>query len=212
MKNKNIVLLALIPAVVLLAACASAVPADAAAPGLEEMTTEPDTQVDSAEMPVSAPEQAAVEVEFPEWFGWELTDVNSGSNFSISEHQGEVILVETMAIWCSNCLRQQGEVKRLHTILGEQEYFISLGIDIDPNEDSVALSAFTRQNGFDWLYTVASEKLINEIGEIYGSQFLNPPSTPMLIIDRQGNAHALPFGIKSAEELQSALQPFLDGE
>ncbi len=32
----------------------------------------------------------------------------------------------------------------------------------------------------------------------------------MLIIDRKGVAHPLPFGIKSAEELLQALQPFLD--
>jgi hypothetical protein len=31
----------------------------------------------------------------------------------------------------------------------------------------------------------------------------------MLIIDRDGEAHPLPFGIKSAADLQAALEPFL---
>ncbi|MCK7526838.1 MAG: hypothetical protein MZV64_59190 [Ignavibacteriales bacterium] len=31
-----------------------------------------------------------------------------------------------------------------------------------------------------------------EIASLYGDQFLNPPSTPMLIIDRKGVAHPLP--------------------
>ena len=49
-----------------------------------------------------------------------------------------------------------------------------------------------------------------EIASLYGDQFLNPPSTPMLVIDRRGVAHSLPFGIKSAEDLLNFIQPFLD--
>ena len=51
-------------------------------------------------------------VDLPPWFSAQLTDVNSNSSFSVSDHQGKVILVETIAVWCSNCLRQQREVKR----------------------------------------------------------------------------------------------------
>jgi hypothetical protein len=32
----------------------------------------------------------------------------------------------------------------------------------------------------------------------------------MLIIDREGVVHTLPFGVKSADSLLDALQPFLD--
>jgi hypothetical protein len=49
-----------------------------------------------------------------------------------------------------------------------------------------------------------------EIGQLYGDQFLNPPSTPMLIVDRHGEVHLLPFGRKSADDLQEALAPFLN--
>jgi hypothetical protein len=34
----------------------------------------------------------------------------------------------------------------------------------------------------------------------------------MLIIDRHGEAHLLPFGIKDAAELMKALEPFLSEE
>ena len=66
------------------------------------------------------------------------------------------------------------------------------------------------KNGFDWTYTVASQEVAREIGNLYGAQFLNPPSAPMLIIDRHGAAHPLPFGVKSAADLQKALEPFLN--
>lgn len=149
-------------------------------------------------------------MESPAWYSVSLTDVNSGESFTINDLKGKVILVETMAVWCSNCLRQQKEVKALHESLGERDDFVSLGIDIDQNEDADKLQAFTASNGFDWLYIVAPAEVSREISSLYGAQFLSPPSTPMLIIDREGVAHPLPFGVKSAEDLMVALQPFLD--
>jgi peptidoglycan/xylan/chitin deacetylase (PgdA/CDA1 family) len=117
-----------------------------------------------------------------------------------------------MAIWCSNCLRQQKEVKALHETLGEQEGLVTVVLDIDPNEDSDNLRDYAAKHGFDWTYAVAPREVAREIGQLYGDQYLNPPSTPMLIIDQHGEVHLLPFGRKTAEELQQALEPFLTGE
>ncbi|MEW5869464.1 MAG: TlpA disulfide reductase family protein [Chloroflexota bacterium] len=146
----------------------------------------------------------------PAWFGAALTDVNRGETFSIGDLKGKVVLVETLAMWCSNCLKQQKQVLALHAQLGERDDFVSLGLDIDPNEDGAALQAYTQKNGFNWKYAIAPAEVSRELGQLYGDQFLNPPSTPMLIIDRHGEVHPLPFGIKSAEALLKALQPFLD--
>jgi hypothetical protein len=57
---------------------------------------------------------------------------------------------------------------------------------------------------------VSPANVSREIASLYGDQFLNPPSTPIVVIDRHGAAHPLPFGIKSADELLKAVQPFLD--
>ncbi len=148
----------------------------------------------------------------PSWFKTSLIDVNTGDSFTVADFKGKIVLVETLAMWCSNCLKQQGQVQSLHDLLGERDDFVSVGIDIDPNENADALKSYTINNGFDWLYTVASAEIAREIGQLYGDQFLNPPSTPMLIIDQEGVVHLLPFGIKSAEELREALKPFLDAE
>ena len=150
--------------------------------------------------------------ESPDWFKVVLTDVNSGESFMVEDFRGKVVLVETLAMWCSNCLKQQGQVQSLHELLGKRDDFVSLGIDIDPNENAEALKAYTDNNGFDWVYTVAPTELSREIGQLYGDQFLNPPSTPMLIIDREGEVHLLPFGIKDAESLLEAIQPYLEAE
>jgi thiol-disulfide isomerase/thioredoxin len=124
--------------------------------------------------------------------------------------KGKVVLVETMAQWCPNCRQQQQQVIDLHQLLGERDDFVSLGLDIDPNEDAASLKNYIESNSFSWTYAVAPADVSNEIANLYGDQFINPTSTPMFIIDRKGEVHLLPFGIKSAQDLLTALQPFLD--
>ena len=147
----------------------------------------------------------------PTWYAASFTDARTGQAFSINDFKGKVVLVETLAMWCSNCKQQQQQVKALHTLLGERDDFKSLGLDIDSNENAADLKGYVESNGFDWLYAVATLDVAREFSKLYGDQFLNPPSTPMLIIDRHGVAHPLPFGIKSADDLMKAIQPYLDG-
>ncbi len=166
--------------------------------------------MDAAEM---NPEADMMEEEMavgPDWFQASLTDVNSGESFMISDFYGQVVLVETLATWCPKCLSQQKEVKALHEALGERPDFVSLGLSVDPNEDAEFLQAYTAKHGFDWLYAIAPTEVAREIGQLYGDQFLNPPSTPMLIIDRQGEVHPLPFGNKSADRLQQQVEMYLN--
>jgi hypothetical protein len=183
-----------------------------ASPG--EMTDKSgDEMMDTPEENVA--DESAGEIalsEAPDWFKASLTDLHSGDPFTIDALAGKVILVETLAQWCSNCLRQQQQVLELHNQLGQRDDFISLGLDIDPNENAETLKAYVERNGFTWTYAVSPPEVSREISRLYGDQFLNPPSTPMLIIDRQGEVHLMPFGIKSAADLMSALEPFLKSE
>ena len=70
---------------------------------------------------------------------------------------------------------------------------------------------YVASHGFDWQYAIAPAEVAREISQLYGDQFLNPTAAPMLIIDRNGEVHPLPFGIKSAEELMEAVESFLNG-
>ena len=149
-------------------------------------------------------------MESPAWYSVSLNDARTGQAFSIESLKGKVILVETMAVWCSNCLKQQGEVKALHENLGQREDFVSIGLDIDPNENEAQLKDYVEAKGFDWLYAVSPADVSREIASLYGDQFLNPPSTPILVIDRHGVAHPMPFGFKSSDDLLKFIQPFLD--
>lgn len=175
-----------------------------------EPAVDTDQTSEENQLAVEEPQVEQAVVVSPDWYSYDLTDINTGAVFSIEDYSGKVVLIETMAVWCGNCLKQQLEVAKLHELLGGRDDLISIGIDIDPNEDVPKLTEFVRNNGFNWRYVVASDQLINDISALYGSQYLNPPSTPMLIIDRHGEAHQLPFRVKSAESLLNALQSFLD--
>lgn len=149
-------------------------------------------------------------MESPAWYSAPLTEATTGQAFTINDFKGKVVLVETLAMWCPNCKKQQAQVKALHDLLGERDDFVSLGLDIDLNENAADLKGYVEGNGFDWMYAVATAEVAQDISKHYGDQFLSPPSTPMLVIDRKGEAHPLPFGIKSADELLKFIQPFLD--
>jgi cytochrome oxidase Cu insertion factor (SCO1/SenC/PrrC family) len=205
MRSRNTILsLVLLLAIVLTACGGGAVPDAMAEPTQNAMTG------DARTTPEAMTNETTDMAGEPAWFNASLTDARTGQAFSINDFSGKVVLVETMAIWCTNCLQQQGQVKTLHEQLGARDDFISVGLDIDPNENTDALKTYVEKKGFDWLYAVPSADVSREIASLYGDQFLNPPSTPIVVIDRHGEAHPLPFGIKSADTLMQAIQPYLD--
>jgi cytochrome oxidase Cu insertion factor (SCO1/SenC/PrrC family) len=218
MKTRFVFLNLLILLAFVLAACGGAAAPDAMMDKpTEEAMMDKGTATPDAMMPHDAPTVDAMAkptegatMESPAWFSARFTDSRSGQVFTINDFKGKVVLVETMAVWCSNCRRQQEQILSLHELLGERDDFVSLSLDIDPNEDAAYLTAYVQSVPFDWLYAIAPAEVSREIAQIYGDQFLNPPSTPILVVDRHGAAHPLPFGIKSAEDLMQAVQPYLD--
>jgi thiol-disulfide isomerase/thioredoxin len=150
------------------------------------------------------------EVMTPDWFSATLVDVNTNEQFKIEDFKGKVVLLENIAMWCTTCRNQQRQVLELHNQLGDREDFVSVVLDIDPNEIAGDLRGYTQNNGFYWTYAISPPIVSNEIAQLYGNQFLNPPSAPMFIIDHEGQVHPLRFGVKSAEELLEELQPYFD--
>ena len=145
----------------------------------------------------------------PEWFGMELTDAQTGETFTMNDYAGKVILLETMAMWCPNCIVQANEVRNLHKLLGNPEDLISVSLDVDINEDTESLGEYASGYGFDWHFAVAPLLVARALGNLYTAQYLNPPLSPMLIIDREGNVHHLEYGLKEAETLQKIVEPYL---
>jgi cytochrome oxidase Cu insertion factor (SCO1/SenC/PrrC family) len=145
----------------------------------------------------------------PDWLGIELTEVTSGETFTIAGFSGQVVLLETMATWCPTCRQEGNEVKKLHQALGSSDEVVSVSLDVDPNEDAALLAKYASGSSFDWRFAVAPKELGRALADLYGSEFLNPPYAPMLIVDRDGGVHPLPDYLKTADTLQAALAPYL---
>lgn len=136
------------------------------------------------------------------WATAPLVDVSTGAEFRIADHAGKVIILETMAIWCSNCRAQQRDVK---TALGElpAESVVYVVLDVDPNEDGASLARYREQQGFEGRYAIAGATVARALAAEFGDQVLNPPSTPIVFIGTDGQVTLTEFGYKSPDELVS---------
>jgi hypothetical protein len=135
----------------------------------------------------------------------ELTDVRSGETFTLGELATDhgPVLVEPMAIWCSNCRAQQREVVRAH----ELGSFSSVSLDVDLSEAPEDLASYADREGFDWYFAMADAELYRSLQDRFGVAVTNPPSTPLIIIEADGSVRPLEFGrgIRGAEELLDEL-------
>jgi cytochrome oxidase Cu insertion factor (SCO1/SenC/PrrC family) len=145
----------------------------------------------------------------PEWFNVELTDAQTGEAFTMNDFAGKVVLVETMAMWCPTCLFQAHQVSEFHKLLESPNEVVSVSLDVDLHEDAGALKDYCDEYGFDWRFAISPVQVSRALGNLYSAQYLNPPLSPMLIIDRAGGVHQLDYGVKSAESLHASVRPYL---
>jgi thiol-disulfide isomerase/thioredoxin len=135
-----------------------------------------------------------------DWATAELVDVATGETFRIADHAGEVVILETMAIWCSNCRAQQRDVRTaLEQLPAEAVTYVVL--DVDPNENGTSLASYREQQGFEGRYAVAGSVVARALAAEFGDQVLNPPSTPIVLIGTDGRVTLTEFGYKTPDEL-----------
>jgi len=145
----------------------------------------------------------------PDWFTIPMTDVRTGQSFTINDFAGKVVLIESIAQWCPNCLFQQGETRKLRQQLGNPDDLVVISLDVDVHEDAASLKQYTEEFGFDWRFGVAPLEVARAFGNLYSAEYLNPPLDPMLLIDRQGTVYQLPYGLKQSDTLQKSVEPYL---
>jgi cytochrome oxidase Cu insertion factor (SCO1/SenC/PrrC family) len=198
--------LLLLAVLVTATACGSSTPAA----GVEQKSSADETVIEEAEAASKPADESSSDR--PEWFEIELTNVNSGDTFKMADFQGKVVLIEAMAIWCPTCTLQQTQIQTLHEMLGERDDLVSVSLDVDLNETEDILKEYTAAQGFNWYFAVAPIEMTRAFGRLYSAQYVNPPVSPMMIIDRHGKVYNLPFGrIKSAQVLKDTLDPILNG-
>jgi len=139
------------------------------------------------------------------WKVTELTNVRDGETFTIQglQAEGKPILIESFAVWCPTCTKQQSEIKKFHDEVGED--VISLSLDTDPNEDESRVLQHTNDNGFTWRYSVSPPDMTQSLIDEFGVGIVNAPSVPVVLICPNGDINKLGSGIKKVSDLKSAV-------
>ncbi|UCB47152.1 MAG: redoxin family protein [Spirochaetota bacterium] len=138
------------------------------------------------------------------WRDITLKDVKTGRTFKVADFNGKPIILETFAVWCPTCTKQQREIKKLHSEIGDE--FVSITLDVDPNESEKQVKEHLKRNGFDWLYAVAPPEFTKLLIDEFGTIIVNAPAAPVVIIDENGDARLLGRGVKSAQKLKAELK------
>ncbi|KAB1197812.1 MULTISPECIES: redoxin family protein [Haloferax] len=134
------------------------------------------------------------------WYTAELTDVRTGERFTIEQLTDRPVLVETFAVWCSNCLSQQKEMINFHEAVGDD--VVTVALDIDPNEDAEKVREHADRHGFDWRYALSPESVTKSLTDEFGSSMASAPTVPMLRVCPDGAATRIKNGFKSTDYLR----------
>lgn len=134
------------------------------------------------------------------WINFELRDVATGETFKISDFSDKPVLLESFAVWCPTCTRQQRETKKFHEEIGDSA--VSISIDTDPNEDETRVQKHIDDNGFNWYYVVAPIEFTRSLIDQFGIDIVNAPSAPMVLVCDGEKARQLGSGVKSVETLK----------
>ena len=132
--------------------------------------------------------------------GWRdvvLRDVRTGVEFKVSDFSDKPILLESFAVWCPTCTKQQNEIKKFHEVSSD---VISISLDTDPNEDEAFVLDHIERNGFDWYYAVSPVAVTQMLIDEFGPGIVQAPSVPMVLICGD-KVEKLPGGVKDVDEL-----------
>lgn len=131
-----------------------------------------------------------------------LTD---GSEFTLSEQQGKVVLLNFWATWCGPCVREMPAFEKLYGEYGEDVAI--LAVNCMESEDIV--KAFQEENGYTFPIACDPE---GDISLKYPSQGI--PYT--LVIDKEGIIQKIYVGAADAEtqylEYKGAIDAVSEGE
>ncbi len=140
----------------------------------------------------------------PDWKTILLTDVRNGETFTINDFAGKTVLVESFAVWCPVCTKQQQEIQKLHEEVGEA--VISVSLDTDPNEDTQKVLEAVQERGFTWRFAVSPPELTKSLINEFGSAVVNAPIAPVILVCEDRSARLLGRGTKNVEELKTEIK------
>lgn len=138
-----------------------------------------------------------------DWKNIPLRDVHTGEIFRISDFAGKPILLQSFAVWCSTCRKQQQQLQQLQESVGDEVIIVSL--DVDPNEDERSVRDHAIQNGFDWPFVVSPPELTQALINEFGTAIVIAPMAPIVLLCDDQQGRLLNRGVKKTDKLQEEI-------
>ena len=126
-----------------------------------------------------------------------LTD---GSTFTLSDHEGKVILLNFWATWCGPCVGEMPAFEQLQETYGEDLVLLA----VNSGEDEGTVKAFLEENGYT--FPVALDPRY-EVALLYPSDSI--PYT--VIIGADGKVAAIQLGAADADTMYAHYCELIDG-
>jgi thiol-disulfide isomerase/thioredoxin len=167
-------------------------------------TEQPANDGSSGTTTADTTETAATADAADDWRSVELTDVETGSSFTVAGFGGRPVLVEFFAVWCPVCTNQQREVA---TLVDRMDDLVAISVNVDPNEDAARVRDHLDSHEFDWYYAVAPSSMTRALVDEFGAVVTNAPAAPVVRICADGTAALVEGrGLKSADALEAAFE------
>lgn len=156
--------------------------------------SEPLEQLDPASAKLYPAQQEAKARDF------DVTLMN-GEQFSLSEHRGDVVLLNIWATWCAPCLEEIPDFVDLYEKYREQGLMV-LGVSIDKRGEG-AVRPFVEKLNVTYPIVIDRGTIMDKYGPTMGI-----PTT--YIIGREGNLQYFAVGALTKAELEPRLKQLLN--
>ena len=130
---------------------------------------------------------------------FEVTLLN-GETFTLSDYQGEVVLLNIWATWCAPCREETPDLQELYEKYKE-DGFIILGVSIDEQGESV-VRPFIEKYEVSYPIVIDDGTIMDKYGPTMGI-----PTT--YIINRKGNLQYFAVGALTNKELEPRIKTLL---
>ena len=123
-----------------------------------------------------------------------------GGEFTLSDHEGKVILLNFWATWCGPCVGEMPAFEQLQETYGEDLVLLA----VNSGEDEGTVKAFLEENGYT--FPVALDPRY-EVALLYPSDSI--PYT--VIIGADGKVAAIQLGAADADTMYAHYCELIDG-
>ena len=117
-------------------------------------------------------------------------DSLDGDAITLSDLEGQVVVLDFWATWCRPCVRSMPHLQELYERYAEQEVVV-LAINVAQERDEVA--EFIAETGYTFTVLLDSDSGVTDDYRVQGI-----PHT--VVVDREGEVHSV-FGIGDVEDM-----------